>query len=82
MSVTDIPQTGLVPATLAESMDGDSLGGLVSLDSITHFVWRRHESFGLFPNGVLLLFCNSCGLQLFLPGISYYVFTFAEVLSV
>lgn len=48
MSVTDIPQTGLVPATLAESMDGDSLGGLVSLDSITHFVWRRHEIFWSF----------------------------------
>ena len=34
MASMENPQTGLVPATLAESMDGDSLAGLVSFHSL------------------------------------------------
>ncbi len=41
MSAMGIPQTGLVPASLFESVDGDSLAGLVSLTLLSLLTLRR-----------------------------------------
>ncbi len=40
----DFAETGLVPATVVESMDGDSLAGLVSLDFLVLQLHGTHKS--------------------------------------